>query len=265
MIQIEASAMIATSHRKADSDTVADDSNESLLRRIDVLQEEIRVLETKCETIDDVTRERDRLLVDLAERQSKIRTLADQCDDLQCQVEQLTITSDELLNALKNQEDRTAFLEEELVESRKYDPIPFVRSSTGSSSYCDGESPRTVLSDIASPVSLYLLCEGDNHNEQGKCCDDVHCYSLPSISDSDNGNSNNVIDGPLPVSYRPMDQQLPTAHDSKSLEDNLIQRLMEKIEALDRENAELRQSKERIAGKYQALNEQVKKHASVMQ
>mmetsp|Transcript_31205 Transcript_31205/g.75432 ORF Transcript_31205/g.75432 Transcript_31205/m.75432 type:complete len:461 (-) Transcript_31205:309-1691(-) len=248
---------------------VLDDSKEvSLRRRIGSLQQDIRVLETKCGTVDEVTRERDRLLEDLAERQRKIQTLSIQCDDLHCHVDRLTVTSTELVDALKRQEDRAVFLEEELLESRKYGTIPFIRSSTAGSSYSGGP-PQTIHSDISreSPVSPYLQSEGESGSDgSGANGHDMDCSSLPSISDSDNGTMNDVIDSQLPISYKPANRQPTAIEDAMNdPQADMIQRLLKKVEALDRENAELRESKERIAGKYQASLNELKKRASLIQ
>ena len=245
-----------------------DDTKEASLRRlIASLQEDIRVLETKCGTVDEVTQQRDCLLEDLADRQRKIQALSIHCDDLHCQVERLTVTSTELVDALKRQEDRTVFLEEELLECRKYGTIPFIRSSTAGSSYSGGP-PRTIHSDISqeSPVSPYLQSEGESEsNGNGVSGHDMDCASLPSISDSDNGTTNDVMDSQLPVSYKQANR-LPVAirDEMNDPQADMIQRLMKKVESLDRENTELRESKERIAGKYQASLNELKRQASLI-
>jgi hypothetical protein len=183
--------------------------------------------------------------------------------------EALTATCDELVDSLRKQEDRVAFLEEELLETRKYGVIPIVRSSSSIS----GGPPRTIHSHTSQEGSSspFSFGEGSSGRSMGSSRDDNELSSLPSTSDFEVSGMHQSLHWTPTVSVsllEPTSQRSDDGDDhdeASSPEAVMIQRLMEKIEALDRENAELRESKQRAAGKFQAQCEEMKRHTSLIE
>jgi chromosome segregation ATPase len=249
--------------------------NSELSRQVATLEMESAMLEKKCGTVDDlklkivtlagkvrdfhklqtqldhVTSERDVLELDLVQRQSKLNQQAIKCDDLECQVEQLTTICDDLLKDVKLHEDRADKLEREIVETRKVSH----RAGRGRS-----RPPRTIQAKQSLDSGSTESTDTDNDS---------------STLDPEAENNVKVVDSPgkaetvdLSTSrddtiYLPGD--VDTSRISIFEDDEysailregpdpaMIENLVAKIGTLDQENAELVQSKQDMSGKFHAL------------
>ena len=222
--------------KASQSDPVVESANarqreKELLNRIDSLEKELAMLNEKLRggihkqgggsndssqnEIDAIKKEKDALVNDLVERQSKINQLAITCDDLQCQVEQLTDSCYKLTKDLATQEERGNKLEHDLTEAKSakahYD---LGRSSPPRTikpmDSMDGGSTQRTESDSDSST-LEITCTADDSFDQ---------------------------------------------EHTDSPEASMVERLMNKIQTLDRENAELVQSKQSDQDRIQSMLEE---------
>jgi hypothetical protein len=251
--------------------------NQELSRQVATLEWESAMLEKKCATVDDlqlkivtlagkvrdfhqlqtqldhVTSERGMLELDLVQRQSKLNQQAIKCDDLECQVEQLTSVCDDLLKDVKLHEDRADKLERELVETRKVSH----RAGRGRS-----HPPRTIQAKESLDSGSTESTDTDND------CSTLDTEAENNVKFVDSPEKAEAVD--LSTSrdatiYRYLPGDVDTSRISTFEDDEcsailhegpepaMIENLVAKIGTLDQENAELVQSKQEMFGKFHAL------------
>ena len=99
-------------------------TNNNNEEKIEVLEEQVSQLTKKLENQDQfkadleyITTQKDMLELDLVQRQTKINEQAMKIDDLECQLDQLTIMYDEVVSNLREAEVRGDNLEQDLLEA----------------------------------------------------------------------------------------------------------------------------------------------------
>ncbi|KAL3922154.1 MAG: hypothetical protein SGILL_002356 [Bacillariaceae sp.] len=219
--------------------------NDSLLVKID----ELVLLE---EQLKQTRRERDDLKGDLIERQAQISQQADRCDELECQVEHMKVLCDEMMSNLEQQEDRNAVLEQELIETRKtarrerlQPPVIQLLERKGS-----------VATELTSSFSEAMHREDDNSFDSSFS----FCSASARILNSsmlDDEHSREQLASPMVCRAKSRGM----GDDAQS---SMLETLMATIEALDRENAQLREEKHNAIGKYNAQNHEMKHQADAL-
>jgi hypothetical protein len=262
--------------------------NAQLQDRIQKLEQELSVLAKKCLLVNDLElrnvalvgkasqcdllehdlkeaiEERERIRHDLIQRQAKIREQAIKCDNLECQVEYLKNLCDELMANVKEQEDRNASLEQELLDTRKFAHVPH------------RDQPRTIVLQES---------KGSTSNESTSLTESSYEEEEEESSDDNGSSSSGDVFGPfstatlvLPTKLNanqskgtgpfafghPSNSEL-VACESIGSDALLVQTLMAKIEDLERENASLRESKYNAMGKCKALGFEVDRQAALIQ
>jgi hypothetical protein len=193
----------------------------------------------------------------------KINEQTGKCEELECQVDHLQALCENLMGNLKQQEERNEFLEQELVETRKFvrllqvqttipskRPVKTIQLQKGGSNNKECSSTITDLSLIGSTVtedednSSY---DNDSSSSSNTTTDDDSSLHLTGIAtEASLGLRNN----------KKADSEATTA---------MLHVLRKKIEALDRENAEFRESKCSAIQKYNSLHQEMMKQGEAIQ
>lgn len=298
-------------------------NNTDLQDRIEELEYQVERWEQKASLADDLqlrtmtmhsqlqdaTQQNNRLEEDLQDRQIILELESDRCKELERRVAELTSMCDDLIKSLKEQEDRVASLEQELLDTRKYvrarershsvgpprtiqsqgsqeESVESVSScprfisqapltiTRGDSSKSNGS--RTSVSNDSSSTSVEEEgVEGSSSSTQrgvakttvtrqgrGDVADDENqhsCCSSNSSTRSDEMTTGDEDDGSLHQT------EVLLVDSAENPESIMIRTLMSKIEALDRENAELREGKQHALGKFKALHYEMKRQESTIQ
>ncbi|KAL3915749.1 MAG: hypothetical protein SGILL_005499, partial [Bacillariaceae sp.] len=253
--------------------------NAHLTNQVDELQQQNEILRAKSELVDDLQHQNDSLLIkidelvhakgqleqtrkerdilkeDLMQRQAKISQQADKCDDLECQVEHMKVLCDEMMSSLKQQEDRNAELEQELVETRKAgrrerSQPPIVQLL---------ESKESVVTEMtSSSLSEALNREDDNSFDSSFSTSSASAIILNTSIGLDEDSRSR---GHLASHMLCRAKKGGLEEDTQS---SMLETLMATIEVLDRENAQLREEKHHAIGKYKAQNHQMERQADTI-
>lgn len=211
---------------------------------VEALQQELSHLE---HSLKQATGERDKLKGDLMDRQAKINEQALQCDDLECQVEHMKIVCDKMLTTLQQEEDRTACLEQELMETRKLlarkdrrAPVLHPRMIH----FQDCKDVSSATTELTVSTATESTCRGDDNSYDSSftmSSASIVPYA-PTTSEQrcDTRKSNRITDATTTTSA------------SDDHHKSMIETLMATIEVMDRENAELREEKHHFVGKCKA-------------
>ena len=185
------------------------------------------------------------------------------CEELECQVDHLKTLCENLMGNLKQQEERNEFLEQELVETRK-----FVRLL----------QEQTVISPRR-PVKTIQLQKGGSAKECSSTITDLSFFDSTVGEDEDNSSCDNNSSSSSNTTTEDDNSSHLTGmatEASLGLQNNnqkanpeattaMLHVLMKKIEALDRENAELREGKRHAIKKYNSLHHEMMKQGEVIQ
>lgn len=284
--------------------------NSELHDRIEELEHEAKRWKKKASLVDDlhlrsmtlrgqlheVNMGKGKVEDDLGDQQTVIQQQAIRCDDLECLVEHLTMKCDELRGSLRQQEDRNASLEEELLDTRKHmrdrqrsrsaGPPRTIQAQGSRGSSTTASTCPTAASDSLNDVSgdnmssgcsstgsddnasSTSMGEGSSSTQHGMAINvegggegvanvDNHRKFCDSCNDSDD-----MTAGDDDTASLHQDEVLVGRSDDPDA--IMIQTLVAKIEALDRENAELRDSKDHAFGKFKALSFEMKTQASTI-
>jgi hypothetical protein len=265
-------------------------------RQIVILENECAMLEQKCATVDelqlkvidltaklrdfdqlqieldDLKNHNDILELDLVQRQSKLNQLAIKCDDFECQVEQLTTMCDDLLKNLSIQEQRADKLERELMETQKLNH----RAERGRSrppctiqSQDSADGGSTESDNDSSTLELSCQTDASSDQEQTHTNGNFFLRRVNDMKDVDSPTktaetSSASISLPGNVTSRisiseNAERSVVVPEDPEA---SMIERLMDKVQTLDRENAELLQSQQEVYGKFDALLQENARHAT---
>mmetsp|Transcript_15629 Transcript_15629/g.27145 ORF Transcript_15629/g.27145 Transcript_15629/m.27145 type:complete len:368 (-) Transcript_15629:129-1232(-) len=233
----ERDASLREEKRRLEDDL--DARNSMLLRKTrecQQLQEELK--QTK--------EEKEKLKEALVQRQAKMNEHALKCGGLECQVENLNNLCKELMANLKVQEDRNVCLEQELLEVRK-----FARRDAGSPR---GAQPRTIqFQESKESISTSCLTESTTEEEDHMFDNDSNSSMDSSYTTMQAGFQNHLnSDGSSCVRLQLGHPEI--IHEDHQESAPLLQTLMAKFEALNRENAELRGSRQLASGKRDILS-----------
>jgi hypothetical protein len=268
--------------------------NQELERQVAALEKDVGVLEEKCATVDElqhkvvslsdqvresqelqtefdrVTAEKDMFELDLVQRQSKLNEQAIKCDDLECQVEQLTTICNDLLKTLEGEERQTVKLEQELVEARNWNqrterkrsrPPRTIQSKdsvdSGSTHPTESDNDSSTMESSLGPNNSmeqeYEAIEDDfpNRIDAMKVVADKTSTTVDSSASSD---GSIPLPGDVDTSRRSIsDDGECSAIVLEGPATSIVEKLMAKIETLDRENAELLLSQREACGKFNGI------------
>jgi hypothetical protein len=205
----------------------------------------------------DVTAQLETFREDLMERQTKINDQAIQCDELECQVEHMTIVCAEMMSSLKQLNDRNTDLEQELLDARNMLQHQQERKR--------GQlHPEMIhfqaLKEGGSPMELTLSTadETTRRGDDNNSLDSTYTMSSASITAPPGEGQ----DSPKP-SFAGFEEDHHHTNNNNSNK-SMIETLMATIQVLDQENAELREEKYYFVEKCDTQQQEISRQMKII-